>query len=83
MLIVIPEHKMFVDVLNPMEWRSKTGDRGKFIGLGKCSFAFLKVLKADTFNLHRVPMELASPVVHVSMKGGDDAAQIERRDLRA
>ena len=53
------KEKMFIDLLLAVKRGCETGDRGKFIGFIKSSFALFEVFEADTFHIHWVPVDLA------------------------
>ena len=77
MLILIVECKVFINVLGPVVWWGQVGDSCQLVWLAKSALTFFKVLKADTFSIHRVPVQLASSVVRMAMKGWDNTMEME------
>src|SRR5271168_5000202 len=81
MLILIMEHKVLVDVLDPVVWRCQSGDSCQFIRFSERSLTLLKILETDSFGIHRVPVQLAASVVCMTMKGWNDAMKTKSNHL--
>jgi hypothetical protein len=81
MLILIVEREVFVDVLDPVVWRRQAGDSCQFIGLSKGSLTLFKILETDSFGIHRVPVQLTTSVMRMTMKRWNDAMKTESNHL--
>lgn len=81
-LLLAPEAKVLFYGLMPVKWRCKTCAGSKRVGLRETSLAAFKIFLADTIHVQGMPMNLARPIVTVSVERRNDARHVERGNPR-
>lgn len=68
MLVHVMKIEMLINLLLTVEWCCEPRNRSQLVRELECALAFLPILSPRPLNIPRMPMDLATSVVGVSMK---------------